>query len=121
MSRLLEFRGKRLDNKEWVFGAYIPDYTLENPTDFVWIADNEYGINYPVDPKTIGQAFMINEVKYFEGDLLRWRGNTLRVVFDNGMLLAVHENGDFQSMGTWDGLDKSFVVGNIHDAGDEIL
>lgn len=115
MNRSIEFRGKRLDNGEWVYGAYIPDYTLEDPTEVAWIADNECGINYEVDPKTVGQAFEIKGAKYFEGDRLTWRGNTLRVVFKDGLLLAVSESGDVQPMGLWPKLDECVASGTMHD------
>jgi|GEM_PF-6657325 len=49
----IECCGKRLDNGELVHGAYVPDYTLDNPSEAGWIVDREYGINYPVDPKTV--------------------------------------------------------------------
>lgn len=119
MNRLIEFRAKRIDNGEWVYGAYVPDYTLEDPTEVAWIADNEYGIHYEVDPKTLGQAFEIKGTKYFEGDCLSWRSNTLRVVFKDGLLLAVSENGDVQPMALWPRLDECAVSGTIHDQAKE--
>lgn len=69
--RRIEFRGKRLDTGEWIYGAYIPDYTLDNPNEACWIADKEYGIHYAVDPETVGQLVETNEGKFYEGDIVR--------------------------------------------------
>lgn len=50
---LIECSGKRLDNGELIYGAYVPEYTLDNPNEGGCIVEKEYGIMYPVDPKTV--------------------------------------------------------------------
>ncbi|AHJ13106.1 hypothetical protein [Sulfurospirillum multivorans] len=51
--KFFECSAKRLDNGELVFGAYVPEYTLDNPNEGGCIVDREYGIQYLVDPKTV--------------------------------------------------------------------
>lgn len=61
--KLIECSGKRLDNGELVYGAYIPNYSLDDPSEAGWIADREYGIHYPVDPKTVSNIITKEELK----------------------------------------------------------
>lgn len=65
--REYEFRGKRGDNKEWVFGFYFT-----NGKEY-GIVDNKIFIGswVEVDPETVGQLWAtINNNKYFEGDII---------------------------------------------------
>jgi len=82
--REILFRGKRLDNGEWVYGC-LNLYSEEMAYIIVDLVKNEV---YEVDAKTVGQWTELedkNGVKIFEGDivigtkdktpkLIEWRG-----------------------------------------------
>lgn len=70
MNREIFFRGKRVDNGEWVYGYYLK----ERACDEVWhIIVDENGEYHPINLKTLGQFTGLtdkNGVKIFEGDIV---------------------------------------------------
>ena len=78
MNRQIEFRGKRLDNGEWVYGYYVENklgnhfiYEIERNGEFVWNS-------YEVDPLTVGQFTGLvdkNDKKIYEFDIVRIPNN----------------------------------------------
>lgn len=118
--REIIFRGKRLDNGEWVEGnLFLPDKP-DTPTQ-ICIGTNVVRISYDVDPSTIGQYTGLtdkNGKKIFEGDIVKGKDNLERNLAASGYI--DHENGSFVIVGEfmthyrW--LDYELeVIGNIHD------
>lgn len=117
--REILFRGKRLDNGEWVEGD------LYHRNDEVLVENYQHGFSFGVDPATVGQDTGLkdkNGDRIFEGDICRntktgeivsvaWHGTMAGFVwskrkekshlFDFGELFRAY--------------DKYEVIGNIHD------
>ncbi len=72
------FRGKRLDNGEWVTGYYY-----ETPNSYIHVFYQGLGSNcFKVDSATVGQCTGLrdkNETLIFEGDIVSKKCGTLLV------------------------------------------
>ena len=118
--REILFRGKRIDNGEWIYGNYCyaelidksgyEDLIIEQPAD---------GETRRVIPETVGQYTGLkdkNGKRIFEGDICKHRSNysgnaVISVVtYTDGHFLAlVGENSGFELS------EKLEVIGNIYD------
>ena len=121
--REILFRGKRIDNGEWVEGGYKHEKVGEYFTAVFIIEHLTSGVwgNHRVEPSTVGQYTGMkdkNGERIFEGDILR-------IVLTDG-----HEDGPI----VWSDIDARYhfespdgcsygicewndleVIGNIHD------
>ena len=71
MQRIIKFRGKRLDNGEWVVGGFWKNETVSRVS--VYIID-ENGNSHSVNPATVGQYTDTkdrNGVEIFECDVVK--------------------------------------------------
>eukprot|EP00919_Chromeraceae_sp_WS-2016_P040608 GHVR01096926.1.p1 GENE.GHVR01096926.1~~GHVR01096926.1.p1 ORF type:complete len:129 (+),score=16.25 GHVR01096926.1:153-539(+) len=123
--REIKFRGKRIDNGEWVYGFLVREdfYTGENPNKWMIMCEN---VDYGVIPETVGQytGLKANGVEIYEGDLLSNNFKTDKEVirevkFNKGKWLLISIKGDTQlpkAVSLYDFHQLNYeVIGNIHD------
>ncbi|EEO2018254.1 hypothetical protein G6K79_000089 [Listeria monocytogenes] len=121
----IEFRGKRIDNGEWVYGNLMQ---FEDSATFIF-ADERKGAStltyahfiinnmHAIDEKTIDQYTGLkdkNGKKIFEGDVGWDEHNECYgiVKFEEGKFLYVWEN---IAEDLWEVADSIEIYGNIHE------
>lgn len=125
------FRGKRVDNGEWVYGYY---WSNEMGNHFIRVTEEDYNYvieDYEVFSETVGQFTGLtdkNGKKIFDGDILQDKFGQTKVVdyydpwgaFRTCFVKALNEEGKIVStVGgasfVGDVWRKYEVIGNIHD------
>lgn len=117
--RKILFRGKRVDNNEWVYGLPLYDNFDTTITEMQGFVDGKHYL-FEVDPKTIGQFtgfFDKKENMIFEGDLLHTPGYYCEVRFIDGMFCSVYNHPeDGETLPLVDLSSERFeIIGNIYE------
>ena len=117
--REILFRGKRVDDGEWVEGDLLHSYFKKGDT---CICCPDWTNIKQVDPSTVGQYTGLVDkhgVKIFEGDILKdslgWVC-TVRWDGDNGRFLGYHKKPRGDTYVCYVGREPAQeIIGNIHD------
>lgn len=122
MTREILFRGKRIDNGEWVKGFPYITHGGEHQIRYYDSESNIENCSHTVIPDTLGRFTGLtdrNGVKIFEGDIVRYGDTIHRVVFEQrngtayfGLVYAACETLPF---GHYQDLKQIEVIGNIYD------
>ena len=111
--REILFRGKRLDNGEWVYGSFLQVEHEDGSFATAIFQKKDAGGDAEVSPATVGQYTGLrdkNGKRIFEGDLLSLRTGRPHVVrFEDGAF--VFENTAIPMRFA----NKLEVIGNVHD------
>ena len=119
--REIKFRGKRLDNGEWVIGSYIEaeNRDLSIAHQIVPYESGEVAEQYEVDPATVGQytgKCDRQQHKVYEDDIVRDElGSIGAVIFMEGMFAVDFGEGiELQELNTGV-LEVCEIIGNCFD------
>ncbi len=129
--REILFRGKRIDNGEWIEGYYVHLYDgkgNESHRIYTGYSETDCGDFYPewfeVDPETVGQFIGLHDKKgkkIFKGDIVRCgTGRICKVTFFSspgfsGFDFVATGGFDAPPPHNWVLFTDTEVIGNIHD------
>ena len=96
--REIKFRGKRLDNGEWIYGSLLVSHFKDDKKEryFITQFSGNYTFEHEVDPNTVGQFTGLRDKNgrdIWEGDIFKEDGSGIvRSVFRVPGGLAFEDN-----------------------------
>ena len=132
MNREILYRGKRVDNGEWIFGDLIENqcrfyiYQASNITTLPWDAKNQIAVcGYEIEPETRGEYTGLtdkNGKRIFEGDIIKAYHTFTGALLFFGLVRfeALRWQIEDAEFGDDSDLEESslieyVIIGNIHD------
>lgn len=116
MSSRYLFRGKRVDNGEWIIGSLI-----HKQVSLFWIYPHDEAKKFEVMPETVGQCCwtLKDGTNVFKGDRVKVRG-TKRVGVYETTIIESRQGFTLEENKTYANDDACFlaileVIGSIHD------
>lgn len=121
--RQIEFRGKRIDNGEWVYGDVEIQRVDERCFIHTYNDDGTYHGKFEVIPETVGQftgLYDKKKNKIYEGDTLGWKyKRTYKVIWyirKCRFILMNTLNREDTMDAYFDDIEDEFeIIGNVHD------
>ena len=128
MKREIKFRGKKIDNNEWVYGGYFSSSEEEGLVHYIFCSIN--GAE-PVIAETIGQFTGIKNVlqeEIYDGDIVKIEFkeafnsknyiNISEVIWSESSLrwdVPVYNGAKHGLPLNWGGYESLEIIGNIHE------
>ena len=119
--REILFRGKRIDNGEWVEGnLFVPDKVdFRKPPTEILMGTNIVRISYEVDPDTVDQytGKVVKTGKVFDGDIGKSIDGIFLVFWDDERAAFVMRFNEYpyETLYLEEMWDDAEIIGNIHD------
>ena len=123
MEREIKFRGKRIDNGQWIVGDVVHKYWHGDDTYLEtairYVMKGIYSYPVAVDPSTVGQYTGLQDrdgKEVYEGDLFKVGANkrVFECKFERGCFVAYLDGKHYGTIGD---LHEMYikVIGNIHE------
>lgn len=114
--RNIIFRGKRLDNGEWLYGSLLISHFKDDKKEryFITQFSGNYTFEHEVAPATVGQFTGLkdkNGKEIWEGDILSDGAFTYEVRYKGTGFVTILDGYVY----TMDTRPTKIVIGNIHD------
>ena len=113
--REILFRGKRIDNGEWVYGFYSKHSTGKT---FIRVTGKPCTGSYEVDPSTVGQYTGLTDKNDKIISVSDDSERVTAVIYGSGLFGVKHADHSIPSiipLRAYDVYSQIEVIGNIHD------
>ena len=118
MSREIKFRGKRIDNGEWVYGYYYKEAVHDDDAnkfihiEYIKEIYGDHYVNREIEKGTSGEFTGLKEI--FEGDIMKGLYKGKEFI---GKVVYVEWLSGFKvlsNLGRLDIFENDEIIGNIH-------